>query len=239
MELQIFHTVNAGLYLWNGHSGLLIDSLHAGRDAGFSNTANQYIRMMEKGESFFGKTNDLLFTHTHGDHYDGALVKRFLERYPDSLIYGPGLDRSRVQSVLLEKGVWRFQMRNYIIYAFATEHDGKIYADVPHYSYLVQSGRKRVWISGDAILTRPLADKVKGLCGEGCYAAFVMVYQPGSRSGREFLRTFSPEQIYLYHLPYREDDNFHYYRMAEDIMSQCAKEGIVINRLHPDSFIRE
>ena len=56
MKLQIFHTVNAGLYFWNGNSGLLIDGLHTGKGAGFSNTADRYIRMMEKGESFFGKT---------------------------------------------------------------------------------------------------------------------------------------------------------------------------------------
>lgn len=238
VKLQIFHTVNAGLYLWNGNSGLMIDGLHTGKGAGFSNTADRYIRMMEKGESFFGKTNDMLFTHTHRDHYDKALTDRFMCKYPNSLIYGPGLDRSGVQSVLLEKGVRKFQMRNYIIYAFETEHDGKAYAETPHYSYLVQSGEQQVWISGDALLTGSLADKVKRLCGEEYYAAFVMVYQPGSRSGRKFLKRLLPKRIYLYHLPYREDDSFHYYRMAEDVTVRCEKEGIVIKKLHTDSFIR-
>ena len=63
MELQIYHSVNEGLYLWNGTSGLLIDGLHRGREIGFSDTSEQYICMMRQGRSFFAKPNDLLFTH--------------------------------------------------------------------------------------------------------------------------------------------------------------------------------
>lgn len=240
MKLQIFHTVNAGLYFWNGKSGLLIDGLHTGKEAGFSNTAERYIQMMERREGFFGQTNDLLFTHTHRDHYNKGLTDRFLERNPGSFIFGPGLDRDGVQSVLLEKGVRKIRIRDYIINAFVTEHDGKAYTDVPHYSYLIQSGEQRVWVSGDAVLTPLLADKVRNLCGSArCCAAFVMVYQPGSRLGRGFLRELQPESIYLYHMPYREDDGFHYYRIAEDVMKRCGREGIRIKRLHTDSFIGE
>lgn len=240
MKLQIYHTVNSGLYFWNGKSGLLIDGLHTGKEAGFSNTAERYIQMIEKKEGFFGQMNDLLFTHTHRDHYNKKLADRFLERNPDSFIYGPGLDKKRVQSVLLEKGIWQIRMRDYIIYVFETKHDGKIYEEVPHYSYLVQAGGQRLWVGGDAILMPALADKVKDLCASaGCYAAFVMVYQPGSRLGREFLRNLLPENIYLYHLPYREEDGFCYYHMAECVTDKCRKEGIVIKRLDLDSFIQE
>ncbi|MCI8940937.1 MAG: hypothetical protein HFH12_13270 [Dorea sp.] len=240
MKLQIYHTVNAGLYLWNGKTGLLIDGLHTGKEAGFSDTPERYIRMMEERKGFFGQTNDLLFTHTHRDHYNKGLTEKFLEKNPDSFIYGPGLDRNRVQSVLLEKGVFEARLRDYIIYAFETRHDGKDYAWVPHYSYLIQAGEKRLWISGDAALTPFLAEQVKALCGgAGCYAAFVMVYQPGSRSGRKFLQSLLPENIYLYHLPYREEDGFHYYRMAETVTDKCRKEGIRIKRLRKDSFIEE
>ena len=75
MELQIYHSVNEGLYLWNGTSGLLIDGLHRGREIGFSDTSEQYICMMRQGRSFFAKPNDLLFTHIHEDHYDQALPR--------------------------------------------------------------------------------------------------------------------------------------------------------------------
>lgn len=238
MRLQIYHTVNAGLYLWNGKSGLLIDALHGGKGTGFSDTPDRYIRMMKRKEQFFGQTNDLLFTHVHADHYDEELVKQFFVQNPDSLIYGPGLDRSKVQSVLLEKGIFQIRMRNYIIYSFSTEHDGKAYTEEPHCSYLIQSGEQYLWVSGDAVLKPALADKVRSISSDGrILAAFVMVYQPESRSGRDFLRKLSAENIYLYHLPYREDDIFHYYRMAEDVAARCEQEGVVIRRLPVDSFI--
>lgn len=47
MRLQIYHTVNSGLYLWNGKSGLLIDALHGGKGTGFSDTPDRYIQMMK------------------------------------------------------------------------------------------------------------------------------------------------------------------------------------------------
>lgn len=238
MKLQIYHTVNAGIYLWNGKSGLLIDALHRGGRMGFSDTSGRYIRMMQQREQFFGQVNDLLFTHLHADHYDEELVDQFFALNLGSLIYGPGLDRGKAQSVLLERDVRRIQIRDYIIYAFETVHDGKAYAEEPHCSYLIHSGNQSLWVSGDAVLNGALADKVKHVFPDGrICAAFVMVYQIGSRGGREFLRKLSPDNICLYHLPYREDDIFHYYSMAEDVEADCRKEGIVIRRLCPDSFI--
>ena len=100
MELQIYHSVNEGLYLWNGTSGLLIDGLHRGRKTGFSDTSEQYICMMRQGRSFFAKPNDLLFTHIHEDHYDQALVDEFQQRYPGRIVYAPGLDKDNIQDVL-------------------------------------------------------------------------------------------------------------------------------------------
>ena len=92
MELQIYHSVNEGLYLWNGTSGLLIDGLHRGREIGFSDTSEQYICMMRQGRSFFAKPNDLLFTHIHEDHYDPACHQwtSFSKRYPGRIVYAPG-----------------------------------------------------------------------------------------------------------------------------------------------------
>ena len=238
MKLQIYHTVNAGLYLWNGRSGLLIDALHGGKRVGFSDTPQKYIGMMRRKEQFFRQDNDLLFTHTHEDHYDGELVQEFLVRNPDSLIYAPGLDRSKVQSVLLEKNIRRIRMRDYIIYAFSTEHDGKKFAGEPHNSYLVCSGEQSLWVGGDAVLYPEFFDQVKGVFPDGrICAAFVMVYQLGGRHGREFLRRLSPERLYLYHLPYPEDDVFLYCRMAEDMMARCGQEGLPVRKLSADTFL--
>lgn len=238
MKLQIYHTVNAGLYIWNGKSGLLVDALHGGKNLGFSDTPDRYVQMMERKESFFGQQNDLLFTHTHEDHYDPKLAERFLEMNPDSFIYGPGLDRSNVQPVVLETGSGLIQIRDYTIYTFKTEHDGKPYAGCPHCSYLVQFGGQCLWISGDAVLEASLADQVKAVCGgRQVDAAFVMVYQIGSKAGKEFLEKLSPNTSYLYHLPYKEDDVHNYYRLAQAVTERRSREGVHVTIPFPDSFI--
>lgn len=238
MKLQIYHTVNAGLYLWNGRSGLLIDVLHGGKGVGFSDTSGRYVCMMQRREAFFGQTNDLLFTHTHEDHYDEGLVKEFLELNPGSLVYGPGLDKSNIRPAFLEQGIGRFSFRDYTISAYTTRHDGKAFAGCPHDSYLLEAGGELLWIGGDAALDASLAEKVKRSCkGRKLTHAFAMVYQIESRQGIEFLKELSPKKICLYHLPYREDDRFHYYRMAEQALKKCRQKGVFVTLLKQDSLV--
>lgn len=238
MELQIYHSVNEGLYLWNGKSGLLIDGLHRGKETGFSDTPERYIRMMRQGKSFFAKPNDLLFTHMHEDHFDQELVDEFINRYPERIVYAPGLDRSKIQPVVLEQGIARMQIEEYEIYAFTTVHDGKQYEQKPHCSYLIQWKNRWVWISGDAVLVPELADRIRTYTGQdGIWKAFVMVYQISSRSGKEFLKSLAPEQICLYHLPYPEDDKYHFRNLAEQKCRQCEAEGLPVEMVASDSFI--
>lgn len=238
MKLRVFHTVNSGMYLWNGRSGLLIDALHGGKNTGFSDTPKRYIQMMEKKESFFGQPNDLLFTHTHEDHYDLELVEQFLKLNPESSIYGPQLDQSNIQPTALGTGVGVLKIRNYTVYTFTTEHDGTPFTGYPHCSYLIRSGEQSLWISGDAMLQASLASQVKEISGvEYVDAAFVMVYQIGRKPGKEFLRALSPEHIYLYHLPYTEDDTYQYCQMAKNLIGRCLERGLEVTALEHDSYV--
>ena len=238
MELQIYHSVNEGLYLWNGTSGLLIDGLHRGRGIGFSDTSEQYICMMRQGRSFFAKPNDLLFTHIHEDHYDQALVDEFQQRYPGRIVYAPGLDKDNIQPVVLEHGIARMQIEEYEVYAVTTVHDGKIYEDEPHCSYLIRWKNRWIWVSGDAILVPELADRIRTYTGrDNVWKAFVMVYQISSESGKAFLKKLAPEQICLYHLPYPEDDRYHFCNLAEQKRRQCKAEGLPVKMIESDSFI--
>lgn len=236
MRMRIFHTVNAALYLWNGKSGLLIDALHRGREYGFSDTPERYVRMLERGEGFFSQAGDILLTHTHPDHYDAELVEEFLRRHPDSAIYAPGLDRSSLKPVILETGVFLLRIRKYEIFAFSTVHDGAGFEHCPHCSYLIRWNGQSLWVSGDALLEPALAEKVRRRNGgKGPDAAFAMVYQVGRTQGERFLRALEPGKLWLYHLPYQEDDVYGYRRMAEDIVARCTRRGLEVRILPEDS----
>lgn len=238
MKLQIFHTVNEGLYLWNGKSGLLIDALHGGVSEGFSNMPEKYKRLMTEKKSIFRKTNDVLFTHLHDDHYDAELVGIFAGLNPDSYFYGPGLEKNNTSVVQSNNGLDFMKMRDYNIIAFHTKHDGKPYVGYPHRSYIVEWEDERIWVSGDALFSDELAEDVLDTCGgKRIDRAFVNVYQIGSRNNLSFLQKIHPKEIYLYHLPYPEDDKARYYHLAKGCISKCARMGIEVKQLQQDSFM--
>ena len=238
MKLHIFHTVNEGLYLWNGRTGLLIDALHGGVSEGFSDMPEKYKRLMLEKKSFFRKTNDVLFTHLHDDHYNAELVEQFAKLNPSSFFYGPGLEKNNVSVVESNNRFDYIKIRDYQIYSFHSEHDGKPYAGYPHRSYIIECDDERLWLSGDALFSDKLAEDVLDACaGKQIDRAFVNVYQIGSRNNLSFLQKVHPKEIYLYHLPYPEDDHGRYHHLAKGCISKCARMGMEVKMLQQDRFM--
>lgn len=82
------------------------------------------------------------------------------------------------------------------------------------------------WVSGDAILVPELADRIRTYTGQdNVWKAFVMVYQISSESGKAFLKKLAPEQICLYHLPYPEDDRYHFCNLQSRNAGSAKQKG--------------
>lgn len=77
MRMSIFYSVNSGVYLWDGKSGVLVDGLHHGPEVGFSETPPILCKQLLRQEGLFAHLDGLLFTHLHPDHYDR---QRMLQR---------------------------------------------------------------------------------------------------------------------------------------------------------------
>lgn len=209
--MKIFHTVNAGLYICNDEQGLLIDGLHLG-SGGFSETPVALLdRLLSHAYPFSGKT-DLVFTHLHGDHYDLDLVRRFLQRNPHSSIYLPQPGDAKTAQ--------RVHFDRFVLTAFSTVHDGAAFAQVPHRSFCLQAENRQIVICGDGIVHRLLAEQIQALCGDKTDAVFVNVYQLASKEGQEFLNALNPEHIFLYHLPFPEEDPYGYRSMAKNVVAR-------------------
>jgi len=127
MKLDVICTVNAGLYLWNGKTGLFVDAMHKGKNLGFSDTPEEIVRQMVNHEGLFERKNDFLFTHIHEDHFDQKLMTRCLQEYPDSIVFGPVGETSNIEFRFVEKNVFALSIRDYHIWVFKTIHDGKNY----------------------------------------------------------------------------------------------------------------
>ena len=226
MSLKIFHTVNAGLYFHNIENGLLVDGLHLG-DGGFSVTPKALTDQILSHTGIFSKKIDLAFTHLHGDHYDPRLVRRFFDRNPDSSIYAPDLSVACDSTRNLASGIDRLHFGSFSLTTFPTIHDGALFADQPHRSFCLQTEGRQYVICGDAILHSSLAKQMLAFCSDKTVAVFLNVYQLASDSGLAFLKLMKPEHIFLYHLPFPDEDPYNYRTMAK---STIARQSLLLEQ---------
>lgn len=226
MACRVFYTVNAGLYVQSDTHGLLIDGLH-GTEGGFSLTPPALTAQLLARTGMFSGTVDLAFTHLHGDHFDKGLLQEFLQHRACPRVYAPEPSVSNVSTKSLAKGIECADMGDISVKAFSTVHDGAPFAHQPHRLLCLQTQGKQCVICGDAILEPLLAKWIQMFCASQTNAVFVNVYQLASESGMEFLRTLSPEHVFLYHLPFPEDDVYNYRNMAKSI---AVRQGDVLGK---------
>lgn len=221
--MYVYHTVNAGLYFQSELCGLLVDALHGGSH-GFSRTPENILEKIEGSTERFATEVHLAFTHLHDDHFNKNLVQHFMKTHPTAKMWVPEtwmpdncLNASLGKARFLTLG--RFHLT-----AFSTIHDGKDFANVPHQSLMVQSAGQQFLICGDAILDIPLARHIQRECPGDIFAVFVNVYQLASEKGLAFLREIRPHSIFLYHLPFAENDTYSYRKIAASVISHLPEE---------------
>lgn len=217
MNCCIFHSVNCGLYFWDGITGLFVDGIHDGAELGYSPMPDFLRGQLNRQSGLFAHTDGLLFTHLHRDHFQRAGVRKMLAKGSPPLVYGPGLAERSAPIRAIRPGLCRVQMAGAYILAKDTLHDGAQYINDPHQSYLIRMGGQTFFIAGDAKLSREDAGTFGQFYGS-VDAAFFNLYQLSSPEGLDFLRLLAPGRAFLYHLPFREDDRFHYRTLARQIV---------------------
>lgn len=231
METAIFHSVNAGLYFWDGRNGLLIDAIHQGREEGLSPMPTFLSGQLRRGSGLFGHVTGLLFTHLHHDHYDADKVRQFQQSMPGLPVYGPDLVEGRVELEVVRLDIYRIVMGSASLWAWNTCHDGNTFAGTPHQSFLLTLGRERFFVAGDAALNVSDASRIAEVRRGPVTAVFCNLYQLASPNGQEFLRMLSPERVFLYHLPFSEDDQCGYHRLARQVLRKYPADLPSVERL--------
>jgi len=204
---MIFYTVNAGLYFYDGESGVLIDGLHEGAKVGFSDMPEILRGQMRRHAGYFEKDNLYLFTHEHPDHFSAERLEELLTADPAAPVWSP-LRRINFRAD------GSFSFHAWHVDMLPAVHDGSAYADVPLYSCLLQGTQGAYLIVSDAILTRRLAELTLTRVRQPLDAAFVNFYQLFSQEGREALQLLRPKKICLYHLPFERDDRLRIWRLS-------------------------
>lgn len=217
MNTCIFHSVNSGLYFWDGMAGLLADGIHDGPEQGFSPMPAFLVGQLNRHRGLFAHTDGVLFTHQHPDHFQRSGLHRLMSAQEDLRIYGPGLPENRASVRPIRPGLCRVQMAGAYILAKDTLHDGRQYRNVAHQSYLICMGGETFFLAGDAVLSEEDGRIFSDFYGGAVDAAFLNLYQLSSPEGQAFLRLLKPRRIFLEHLPFREDDRYHYRSLARQV----------------------
>ena len=218
MHTAIFHSVDSGLYLWDGENGLLVDGIHQGREEGCSPMPEFLSMQLRRGSGLFAHLTGLLFTHLHRDHYDPERVRHLLRERPELPLYAPGLHSGPAAVRSVRRGEYAVRMGSAYILARDTVHDGERFRGDAHQSYLIRMGGETLFIAGDADLTAEDAAAFSGFYGGAVDAGFFNLYQLSSPQGQDFLRALRPRRIFLEHLPFKEDDRYHYRTLARQVV---------------------
>lgn len=234
--LKIFHTVNSGLFLFDGENGLLIDAIYSEK-CDFSPMPKEIIQQLLSQEGPLAQANGVLFTHFHSDHFDAELLQSFLRVRPTLQIYGPGLQKGISHVCSVPPDTFLISMAGSSILAKNTIHDGSGLRNAPHQSYLIQMGSENVFIAGDADLKQSEANTFLPYLEAPVKAVFCNPFQLFSPQGIAFFRLLAPQQVYLYHLPFESDDHYHCRELARRIMQNPPVEFPPIQILTPMAWI--
>ena len=239
MNASIYYMINASLYFDFDGSGILIDGVHEGQKKGFSPMPISADRALRQHSGIFADLHGALFTHLHPDHFDRNRLD-YLMRFSSPLaVYGPELDCSNVSTRQLSPDVLSFTVGQTAVLAVSNIHDGEEFRSEPHNSFLLENGRERYFIGGDAILD-PTADSafLHNVSGP-VTAAFVNLYQAASPSGKDYLRALNPERIFLYHFPFPGDDKANYWRLGKQIARKWPDDLPVPELPEPMNWISD
>ncbi|MCF0146426.1 MAG: hypothetical protein HUJ73_07550 [Eubacterium sp.] len=226
MKTGIYHTENAGILFSSEQTGILIDGIHGGASVGFSPMPENEMEQIEEKEGIFDHLHGLLFTHLHIDHFKAKRVMAFLNQYPDTAIWGPGLEKRHLLEYRENGGDVRFRIGDFRFRAYQTDHSGEPYRNEPHLSVLVKNEQTggNVLVSGDAQFYPELAGRIREENGR-VDMVFVMIYQLIEKSSIQFLKELDPGRVLLYHRPDPAEDTNHLLSVIRSVLRHDPLSG--------------
>lgn len=221
MNIQILYSINSGLFLCSKEAGVLIDGLFTGEEFGWSHLPEPIVRQMYDCTGIFAHCDMAIYTHDHPDHYNQAYfdVTQFYSK-PMSYYKVDG-HSADLKVECLPSGAERIHVGDMEILVVDTIHDGKSYERTPHKSLLIHCGEEKILIPSDALMNKEFFDF---FAEEGpITVGFFNLYQLMSPIGQQLIQKVPVQRVFFYHLPFPEDDKYHYFALAERAKAMYAK----------------
>ena len=247
--LTVTLIANEGVVLDYRGTRLLLDGLHRGAgSASFSPPPPPLLKMMLSGSGAFSDIDYLLFSHYHIDHMS---TQQSMEYVRNNRVRGmflpddPNPKIDALRQVLREQHVHIYDMRlapgeqrterltdSIGVTYFNIKHAGFQYEDDPHYCFLIDLDGMNFLFTGDAGYDHQNFNRI--LADIPIKAAFVNLLFIINGHGRRIIaKSFQPEQLVLYHLPFAHLDGNHLRTAAQEAVEKYG------DTLPPVQFLRD
>lgn len=188
-NLQIRLVCNCGLLLKSRESTILIDAPNAPHRK-FYVLDKELKEQFLSGKGDFTCLDGLFYTHTHPDHCERDLVKRYLNEHPACGSFLPSYDEA--DHGILHAGAFQVEY-GYMRHMEVAEGMTK------HYAFLIHAVGKTIYITADAEASPVLHQEFLG--GRHIDAAFWNPYYLALPQMREWMASLKIPHNYVYHLP--------------------------------------
>jgi len=205
--ITITYLANEGVFLSDGSSGVLIDSLFREGVEGYARLAPDVLEAVETAAAPFDSTRLVLVTHRHRDHFQADSVARHMQHNTRAMLVAPANAAELVEAAARDFASFRDRARflppprdsvvtvhhaGLSVEVFFVSHGQGRFAKVENLGYVVTIGGKRVLHLGDAELGDGAYDPVKRFANKidiACVPYWWLV----TRSGRECVAAAFPD----------------------------------------------
>lgn len=218
---KITYISNAGVMLEFDDKKILIDGLCNSVMPIFKNPPVKIRKQIILGIHPFNNIDIMLFTHHHSDHFDSKSTIEFLKRNENTTIISTHEAILKINSRLSDKessrlikpnldlgSIENVEVNGVNIQTISMIHEGKEYADVQNFAYLIDVNGKKILHVGDA---KPIEENYinLNLIHKNIDLLIVPFPYVGIPAGRQVIEKYiKPKKIAAIHLPYKELDSY-------------------------------
>lgn len=214
-KIDVTYIANAGFLIENDTKQLLIDPLFKNGWDSYLIPSDSVVSKIINQEGPFSKSNLMLITHIHGDHFNASMVQEYLNNNPKNILIAPPVvansvlensDTKKIENQIVVPDKTNQKNNDTIIHgikvrSFFLPHDTRL--EIENLGYLVDIDGIKVFHSSDYVSTDVIEFEKLQLQNENIDLALLNYYSFWSTpEEREFVKTYiNPKNIVLMHIP--------------------------------------
>jgi L-ascorbate metabolism protein UlaG (beta-lactamase superfamily) len=220
-KIDVTYIANSGFLIESNNKQIIIDALFKHGWDNYLIPTDTVVSDKINQRNPFNKSNFMLITHNHGDHFDPAMVVAYLLNNSENILIAPPLVTNTIlkhpdykkfvyQIVLLEKNnkekndttIQGIRVRSFFI-----QHDSR--PQIENVGYLIEIDNLKVFHTGDYNGSEIVEFGKLQLQNENIDLAFLNFYGFwNTKEEREFTEKYiNPKKITLMHIPPAEIEN--------------------------------